>query len=162
MTDATPSRTPLGGDTLERHDGAAVALVEEQVSVLFQRAKLLWRRAAESIHPDLQPVGYRMLNYLVRRGSINAGALADWLDTDKSVVSRQAKVLTELGFITVEPDPTDGRGRLLVATAPACELVERTRESMTQTLFGGLGALEADEVERLGDMLTRLNEAARL
>jgi hypothetical protein len=49
-----------------------------------------------------------------------------------------------------------------VATVPACELVERTRESMTQTLFGGLGALDADEVQQLGDMLTRLNEAARL
>ncbi|GMA33301.1 MarR family winged helix-turn-helix transcriptional regulator [Litorihabitans aurantiacus] len=122
---------------LVQHDAAAVALVEEQVSVLFQRAKLLWRRAAESVHPDLQPVGYRMLNYLVRRGPTNAGVLADFLDTDRSVVSRQAKVLGGLELITVEPDPADGRGRLLRATEPACVLVERTRASMTQTLFGG-------------------------
>ncbi|PWD51378.1 MarR family transcriptional regulator [Serinibacter arcticus] len=143
------------------HDPAAVALVEEQISVLFQRAKLLWRRAAESVHPELQPVGYRMLSQLVHRGPTNAGTLADCLDTDKSVISRQARVLGDLELITVEPDPSDGRGRLFQATEPARELVLRTRAEMSQMLFGGLGALDAEEVEQLGAMLGRLNEAAR-
>lgn len=146
----TPERT--------QHDPASLAVVEEQFVRLFQRAKHVWRTAAESVHPEVAPAGYRMLNLLVQRGPANGGQIAEVLESDKSVVSRQAKVLGGLGLLVAEPDPSDGRGRRLRATEDACVLVGRTRASMSQTLFGGLEGLSADEVDVLARALTLLNE----
>ena len=143
------------------HDQAAIALVEEQVTALFSRAKQLWKVAAQSIHPDVQPVGYRMLNVLVHRGPQNPGQLADFLETDKSVISRQARLLVELDLIEAIPDPDDGRGRLLTAKPGTCELVTATKKTMSARLFGGITALEPDELDQLGALLTRLNQASR-
>jgi hypothetical protein len=39
----------------------AIARVEEQLGVVFNRARLVWKQAAEQIHPDLQPAGYKVL-----------------------------------------------------------------------------------------------------
>lgn len=144
------------------HDQAAVAVVEEQVTALFSRAKQLWKVAAQSIHPDVQPVGYRMLNVLVHRGAHNPGQLAELLDTDKSVISRQARLLGELGLIESIADPSDGRGRLLTAKPATVDLVTETKRRMSATLFGGVAALDAAELDQLGALLTRLNEASRL
>ena len=47
----------------------AIARVEEQFGVVFNRAKLVWKQAAEQIHPDLQPAGYKVLSTITRLGS---------------------------------------------------------------------------------------------
>ena len=52
---------------------------------------LVWKEAAAAVHPDLQPVGYKILSALVHRGRLHAGAIADVLEIDKSVVSRQVQ-----------------------------------------------------------------------
>ena len=47
----------------------AIARVEEQLGVVFNRARLVWKQAAEQIHPDLQPAGYKVLSTITRLGS---------------------------------------------------------------------------------------------
>lgn len=132
--------------------------VEEQVVHLVKRARALWQQAASRVHPDLQPVGYRMLSHLVKWGPHHPGRLADVLETDKSVISRQAKLLCELGLLDVKPDPQDGRGRIFVVTPRAHEVMVQTREWAFGRLAVALEGLEEAEVEQFASLLERVNQ----
>lgn len=132
--------------------------LEEQLILLVQRTRTIWRDAGAAVHPDVPPIGYRLLIQLVKHGPSNPGRLADLLETDKSVVSRQARALEELGLVVVEPDPADGRGRLLQATEAACATVAETRRRARLQLGKGLDLLGPEEVERFTDLLERVND----
>lgn len=147
------------GESLER---SQEAVVEEQVFKLFRRAKQVWAEAASRVHPDLKPGGFRVLSKIATDGPSNPGAIAEELDLDKAVVSRQAKLLMELGLIQSQPDPADGRGRLLAATPEACEVVVRTKRESMGWLRRSLGSLEASEVEQLAELLDRVLQANQI
>ena len=102
---------------------AAVAAVEQQMSALFNRVRSSWKDQAVAVHPDLQPVGFKILAQLVRGGPSHAGVLADLLQTDKSIVSRQVRIMEGLGLVESREDPADGRARVLAATPLALEKV---------------------------------------
>jgi len=70
----------------------AILDVEQQLSVLFNRSRAVWKEAAEQVHPELQPAGYKLFGTIVRLGETNAHALADLFEMDKSAVSRQVRV----------------------------------------------------------------------
>jgi len=89
----------------EQASDAAISDVEEQFTRLFNQVGTAMRDRAERIHPDLQPGGYKLLTTIVRSGPIHAGALAAMLYTDKSVISRQVKILEDLGFVERQADP---------------------------------------------------------
>ncbi|WP_454300077.1 MarR family winged helix-turn-helix transcriptional regulator [Salana multivorans] len=100
-----------------------------------------------------------MLSTLVKHGPARPGHLACVLETDKSVVSRQARELASLGLIEVLPDPEDGRGRLLEASPAARATVAEMRRRALAGLTASLDALGEGEAERLADMLARVNAA---
>jgi DNA-binding MarR family transcriptional regulator len=135
----------------------AIAGVEEQFSVLFNRIHTVMRDRTLGVHPDLQPVGFKMLNAIVRSGPTHAGALAERLLTDKSVISRQANILESLGFIERRTDPSDRRASFLVATPAAAEKINEVRASDQALLYTNLRDWESDDVERLAELLARLN-----
>lgn len=136
----------------------AIAAVEEQFTILFNRVSAGMRDRSARVHPDLQPVGFRLLNTLVRTGPVHAGALAGELATDKSVVSRQVRILEELGFVERRTDPADRRASFLVATPAAIERVNRARAADQAQLYRSLRLWGADDVGRLATLLARLNE----
>ena len=84
----------------------AIADVEEQLSMLFSRIRTVWKESAEQVHPDLQPAGYKLISAITRLGTTNAHVLADMFDMDKSVVSRQIRMLEEFGLV----EAADRRG----------------------------------------------------
>ncbi|WKK70725.1 MarR family transcriptional regulator [Rathayibacter oskolensis] len=120
----TPSPSPPGTD-------AAIASVEGELSTLLNRVRAAMRSYAEQLHPDLTPLGYKILSTLERRGPLSSGALAELLETDKSSLSRQITALDRFGFLKRAPDPGDGRVTILaVGEETAARLVEieaRTR-----------------------------------
>lgn len=135
----------------------AIASVEEQFTILFNQVSAGMRERATRVHPDLQPVGYRLLSTLVRTGPLHAGALAGLLTTDKSVVSRQVRILEDLGFVERRVDPSDRRASFLVATPPAIEKVNEARAADQAQLYRSLRKWGVDDVGRLADLLARLN-----
>lgn len=137
----------------------AIALVEEQFSVVFARARQLWKVSAELVHPGLQPAGYKVLSTIVRLESTNAHVLADLLEMDKSVVSRQVRVLEEAGFVESRPDERDGRLRSLVATPIAVERITAARERNQARVRGVLRDRPVAELRLFADMLSDLAEA---
>jgi len=147
------AETQVRGDLDE-----AIAQVEESLSIVFGRARSVYKDAAAQIHPELQPVGYKILSSIVRQGDTTALALSDLLDTDKSVVSRQVRMLEDAGLVVSRPDEKDGRMRVLSATAHAVERVRAVRTSQQNRLRDRLRTLPEEDVRAFARMLHLLGE----
>lgn len=135
----------------------SISQVEAQLSVLFNSVRTLWRDSARRVHPSLQPVGYKLLATLVRHGSCTAGALGEELATDKSVISRQVKLLEELGLVQSTPDPADGRARILTPTPKAVQCIAEVRDENQAQLRARLGGWSDDELSQFAVLLGRLS-----
>lgn len=134
----------------------AIAEVEAQLGVLLGRVRTLWKEGAQRVHPDLQPVGYKLLATLVRSGSCNAGSLAELLATDKSVISRQVKLMEELGLVVSAPDPHDGRARILTATPEAVVKIDAIRDTNQAQLRSQLTDWSDEDLTHFATLLARL------
>ena len=136
----------------------AIADFEDQLAMLFSRVRSVYKDAAAQIHPDLKPVGYKILSSIVRLGETNAGALADALDTDKSVVSRQVRMLEEAGLVVSRADDRDGRSRILSATPEAVEQVRAVRSGQRNALRDLLRRQSEEDVRAFAALLRLINE----
>ncbi len=137
----------------------AIGAVEEQFTILFNRVSAGMRERSARVHPELQPVGFKLLGTLVRTGPTHAGALAGMLQTDKSVVSRQVRALERLGLVERRTDPDDRRASFLVATPAAIERVNEVRASDQAQLYRSLRQWDPADLVRLAELLSRLNES---
>ena len=140
---------------------AAISDVEAQFTRLFNQVGTSMRDRAQRIHPELQPGGYKLLTTIVRSGPIHAGALAAMLYTDKSVISRQVKLLEDMGFVERKTDPEDRRASFIAATPEAIEKVDEVRAADQATLYRGLRRWGEEDVRRLAELLARLNDVAQ-
>jgi DNA-binding MarR family transcriptional regulator len=95
---------------------------------------------------------------MVRTGPIHAGGLAELLGTDKSVISRQTRILEDLGFIERRTDPTDRRASFLEATPAAIEAVNEVRAADQAKLYRSLRQWDDHDLHRLAELLERLND----
>ncbi|MGC3952752.1 MAG: helix-turn-helix domain-containing protein [Propionicimonas sp.] len=125
-----------------------MADVERQLAVVVQRARARWRRLAFAIHPDLQPIGYKILALLVDGGPAPASHLVEELATDKSTVSRQIAQLERLGLVQRTADPQDGRVRLLAATPAAATRLAEVRHSSLADLRAHLASWDSSTIWR--------------
>jgi DNA-binding MarR family transcriptional regulator len=152
--------TPRGDSTPTADVAAALADVEEQMMELGAYVRSAMRESATRIDPALQPFGLKILRLLRRCGPTHASAVAEQLDVDRSVISRQARLLEELGLLELAADPADGRARFLAVTPLAVEKMS--------TVFGGdrtfihakLAGWPEDELLEFARLLAKLNAAA--
>jgi DNA-binding MarR family transcriptional regulator len=145
--------TQLHGSIDEAIDDA-----EEQLSVLFGRVRIIMKDASVQIHPELRPVGYKILAAIVRQGETNGNHLADVLETDKSVVSRQVRMLEDIGLVTSRADDKDGRARVLSPTPEAVERLKSVRSAQQKRLREILGTRSVDELRDFADMLRLISK----
>lgn len=137
----------------------AILDVEQQLSVLFNRSRAVWKEAAEQVHPELQPAGYKLFGTIVRLGETNAHVLAELFEMDKSAVSRQVRVLEEIGLVESLPDATDGRARVLAPTALGLVRALEVRERNKSRLRGVLQARSADDLRLFAEVLAEISAA---
>jgi DNA-binding MarR family transcriptional regulator len=162
MTDEDRS---TGGDAAGDPSGVAdgiaagIAEVEEQMTALAGRIRATTREAAAAIHPELPPIGYKMLRVIRRCGSAHASAVADQLGVDRSVVSRQLRQLQELGLVEVRTDAQDGRVRVVALTSAGRDGID-TDDTQGSRLVRVLGRWERADLEAFAGYLARLNVAA--
>lgn len=157
MAAAVSAGGPVSADGPAGTD-EAIATVEEQLSLLFNRARAIWKESAAQIHPDLQPMGYKVLGLIVRLGETNAYVLAQQLEADKSIVSRQVRMLEDAGLVTSRVDERDGRARLLAATPDAIGKIHSLRSGQQERLRGRLRSRPVADVRAFADMLQLINE----
>ncbi|WP_317229566.1 MarR family winged helix-turn-helix transcriptional regulator [Clavibacter sp. MX14-G9D] len=147
------------GDSRGVADGVAagIAEVEEQMTALAARIRATTREAAARIHPELPPIGYKMLRVIRRCGSAHASAVADQLGVDRSVVSRQVRQLQELGLVEVGADAQDGRVRVLALTEVGRAGIEADDVQGGSRLIRGLGGWTRADLDAFAGYLARLN-----
>jgi len=135
----------------------ALAEVEEQMNTLAGLIRRSMRDIALSIDPTLQPFGLKVLRLLSRNGPTHASAVAEALAVDRSIVSRQAAQLHELGLIEVQTDPSDGRARVLALTPAAVEKLAEIRAGKQAVVTRRLGAWPEDDLRQFAALIARLN-----
>lgn len=90
------------------------------------KVRRLARRVSQIYDEALTPHGLTigqmgLLASLSRRQGIGISALAQRLSADASTISRLVRPLEQAGLLTIDPDPDDGRGRLVRLTEQGAE-----------------------------------------
>lgn len=131
--------------------------VEKEFSTLVIRARMAIRKRATSIHPELQPMGYKVLSLLVRHQAHHQVVLAEKLEVDKATMSRTIKQLEGQGLIIRTPDPADGRAMLVNITDAARAKFIASGAGSRTLLRDRISTWEPAEIKRFSDLLARLN-----
>ncbi|MGP6177379.1 MarR family winged helix-turn-helix transcriptional regulator [Microbacterium sp. A196] len=144
----------LSGD-----DDQALVELQGHLNLLFARARAQWKEGAAHIDPQLQPAGYKLLMFIVRVGGSNAHELAERFEMDKSVISRQVRMLEDLGLLESRPDELDGRQRVLTPTPEACTVLAELRGDHAEMLRSTLAELTPEEIRAAFKVLRLLAES---
>ncbi|SEM69434.1 MarR family transcriptional regulator [Cryobacterium sp. TMT1-3] len=139
-------------------DSPELTRVEAQMAMLASHIRVNTRSTAAVIDPTLEPFGLALLRVLARRGETHAGVVADVLAVDRSMISRQAKLLCALGLVATRVDPLDGRARFLALTAHAEEKLAEVRRNRTALVHRRLSRWTPAELDQFATLLERLNE----
>lgn len=129
--------------------------VEKQFSVMAAKAHTAIRKRALEIHPDLQPLAYRVLSILVSQQAQQQIVLASELHVDKATMSRTIKQLQAQGLVTRVSDPNDGRAMLVSATDTARQAWVASGARARSLMRERLSTWEPDEIRRFADLLSR-------
>jgi DNA-binding MarR family transcriptional regulator len=101
---------------------------------------------------------YTLLFHLVTGGPRRAGALAECVRVDPSTVSRQIDQLVRMGLVERRADADDGRATLVAATEAGHEVHRRVRNARERMLTDLLVDWAPSDVDRLTELLARLND----
>ncbi len=156
MAAAAPAPPAAGGAAGDRE--SEIRHVEEQLGILIAQVHRAMRDRARAVHPELQSAALMVLLTIARFERTHAAELAEVLEMDKSMVSRNVAALTSLGLVSSEPDPHDGSARVLVATATARQRLAESRARVQEQMEGRLRTWEVGEVHELARLLQRLND----
>lgn len=137
-----------------------ISEIISEFSEVFAFSRSRWSKYAEGMHSELSGVGMMVLQFILRKGPLTATGLSQFLDMDKSMVSRQVAKLRELGFIDATPAPEDGRVMLLTASASAEEILGRIREQWARAYRERFEGWNPSELEALRTGLQRFNATA--
>lgn len=133
--------------------------LEQEVGVLVRRVRRVVHERARAVHPDLQPVSYLVLGYLLHDGPVRASALAVAFDMDKGSVSRQVQTLLDLGLLDRRPDPADGRATLLSVSDEGRRRLADVADHRRKLLAERLGDWTAADLAQFVGLLARYNAA---
>lgn len=136
-----------------------VADLERELSVLLRRARAYSGELARTVHPDLEAAAYGLLMHVVDGGA-RATDLAEYFGIDKSTVSRQVRLLEQLGLLRREPDPDDARVLRLVATPEGERRLTAARSARCRRVQERLKGWDPTDVGRLAGLLARYNRPA--
>jgi len=136
------------------HDPALLAVELERLITLVRRRGGPY----DTDDPPLAGSQRLALSALVAGSPLRLRALAERIGTTDATASRTVDALVALDFVRREPDPADGRGVLVVATAKAVEFVAERRARLVGILEQGLSGMSRADRERLVSLLAELND----
>jgi DNA-binding MarR family transcriptional regulator len=139
------------------HEYEVYCAVEHQLGVLFRRSRALSAEVGRVVHPELEPGAYGLLVRIGEVAPARSSDLAAYFGVGKATISRQLKVLEELGLIGREPDPLDGRAHLLDLTDEGRQRLDRARSARQDRFYALLATWPEEDVRSLAQMLTRFN-----
>lgn len=137
---------------------SALGDLQTHLSLIFARTRTLWKESAARLDPELPVGGYKLLTFIDRAGTASAHELAERFEIDKSVISRQVRMLEELGLIESRPDEHDGRLRVLTATTSAQDALAGLRREHAARLRTVVTELTPDEIHAASKVFRLLSE----
>ncbi|MFJ2649761.1 MarR family winged helix-turn-helix transcriptional regulator [Streptomyces sp. NPDC087420] len=146
-------RAPAGGRGVD-HEFLAL---ERELAVFLRRARANSGEMAREVHPELEPAAYGLLVRLEESGGQRATALAGYFGVGKATMSRQLRALEELGLVTREPDPADGRASLVRITDEGLARFRQVRDARRDMYVRRLAEWDRTEVAELARLLHQLN-----
>ncbi len=115
------------------------------------------RRFRARIDGDtVDPSQAALLYTLKCRGAMRLGDIAEAMQLDASTVSRHVQQLGDRGFIDREPDPVDGRARIIALSRTGAATLKKSFDQRRAFLTEALADWDAADRERLRHDLTRL------
>lgn len=136
----------------------AIGDLQSHLNLIFARTRTLWKESAAQISPELQVTGYKLLTFIERSGTTSAHELAVRFEMDKSVISRQVRMLEELHLVESCADERDGRLRVLSATTSARAVLADLRRAHSIRLRAVLAELSPDEIHAASKVFRLLAE----
>ncbi|MFD5880421.1 MarR family winged helix-turn-helix transcriptional regulator [Streptomyces yangpuensis] len=117
------------------------------------------RELARNLPPDCPPGTAAVLTVLDRHGEMRLSRLADLMAVDISVTSRHVSHITARGWIEREPDPGDGRCRILRLTPAGRALLAEIGARYTAALERALHDWSVQDIDVLNTLLARLRSS---
>ncbi|MET9545999.1 MarR family transcriptional regulator [Streptomyces sp. NPDC006627] len=134
--------------------------LERELSLLMRRARASSGEMARQVHPDLEPAAYGLLVCLDDSGPQRATDLAAYIGVGKATMSRQLRAMEELGLVSREPDPADGRAWLIRLTPDGRARFRTVRAARRARYVRQLQGWDRSEVAELARLLGQLNASA--
>jgi DNA-binding MarR family transcriptional regulator len=131
--------------------------LEHELGVFMRRARAAADRLSRAVHPELDSGAYGLLIYLRDHGTARPSDLAGYVGVGKATISRQVKVLEDLGLIERRPDPADKRAHLLALTAEGTRRLDAVRSARLEHFHERLSTWPEEDVRMLATLLARLN-----
>ncbi len=122
---------------------------------------LLVHPRGEFPEADERPLSWTQrlaLAIAVDESPLRLGALAARMGTTDATASRTVDSLASIGLVRREPDASDGRGVLVLATPEALNLLAERRQRLVGPLASGLSRMPEEDQARLVSLLSELNE----
>ncbi|MGW0750301.1 MarR family winged helix-turn-helix transcriptional regulator [Streptomyces sp. NPDC002587] len=117
------------------------------------------RELARALPADCPPGAAAVLTVLDRHGQMRLSRLTELMAVDISVTSRHVAHVAERGWIEREPDPGDGRCRILRLTPGGHALLAELGARYTAALEKALADWSAQDIDVLNTMLARLRSS---
>ncbi|OEV05971.1 DNA-binding MarR family transcriptional regulator [Streptomyces sp. Amel2xB2] len=134
--------------------------LERELTVFMRRARAFSGEMAREVHPELEPAAYGLFVRLEDGGAQRATDLAVYFGVGKATISRQLRVLENLGLITRAPDPDDGRASLVNLTPRGRQRFRAVREARRAEYVRKLGSWDPAEIAELARLMHQLNALA--
>ncbi|WP_055486071.1 MarR family winged helix-turn-helix transcriptional regulator [Streptomyces sp. WMMB 322] len=131
--------------------------LERELTVFMRRARAFSGELAREVHPELEPAAYGLFVRLDEGGAQRATALAAYFGVGKATISRQLRVLENLGLITRAPDPDDGRASLVHLTPQGRDRFRAVREARRDEWVRKLATWDPAEIAELARLMHQLN-----
>lgn len=136
--------------------------LERELAVFLRRARANSGEMAREVHPELEPAAYGLLVRLEETSCQRATELSGYFGVGKATMSRQLRALEELGLVTREPDPADGRASLVRLTDEGLARFQRVRDARRELYVQKLADWDRGEVSELARLLHHLNARAEM
>jgi DNA-binding MarR family transcriptional regulator len=137
---------------------AALLAVEGEMARIVRAVRVTLLENAVRFSPELQPSGYLVLRQIVANHPTPPGGIIASVGMDKSAVSRQLRILKDLGFVTSEPDPDDRRASLYSPTAETLERMESIRLGIQAAYADSLDDWSENDLTQFVRLLGAFND----
>ena len=122
-----------------------------EIGIIDQLATAIF---ANSLPDGVHPSHFGILNHLVRMGDGKSPMrIASAMQVTKNTMTHSLKILQDRGYINVQPDPEDGRGKLVFLTQAGRLFREEAIALVTKKVEPIIGREQIEIMRRVRDDL---------